>query len=163
MDGSPLMKRRTVLAGAVWSVPVILAATAAPANAASGVPLPTVCVDPDGLDVQPIPGQPEFKENNGQGFTLVKGDGVQVSNTAAHPINVPVTLWTSAHQEGLRLVGAFGDTILPAPKDGNRATTTITVPATGSSILRVTAPKSNAEAHLIIGCDRGYIVKSVTA
>lgn len=36
---APLVSRRTVAIGAAWSVPVIIAATAAPAAAASTVPL----------------------------------------------------------------------------------------------------------------------------
>jgi hypothetical protein len=154
--------RRTVLLGAAWSVPVITLVAAAPAAAASGQP-PYVCIDPDGLDVRPITGQPDFKENNGQGFTLVKGDGVTVVNTSAQPIHVPMTLWTSASQEGVRVTSSTGDTIVAAPKSGNSATASITVPANGSSILRIVAPVSNAEAHLIIGCDRGFIFKSVGA
>jgi hypothetical protein len=151
--------RRNVLTGGAWLVPTIVLATAAPAAAGSSLPEP-VCVDPAGLGVAPIPGQ-EFKENNGQGFTLVKGDGVLVTNSSPFPIRVTLTLWTSASQEGVRLVSPIGDTILAAPKSGNRATVTITIPAHGSRVLRIVADQSDAEAHLIVGCDRGFIFKSV--
>lgn len=151
--------RRAILGGAAWTVPVIVLATAAPAAAAS-TPPPVVCVDPDGLGVRPVTGYPPFKENDGNGFTLVKGDAIVVTNDSHQAITVAVTLWTSAGQEGLRLVTANGDTLLPAPKDGNRATVTITVPADGSRLLQVVSPDKDASAHLIIGCDRGFVLKS---
>jgi hypothetical protein len=149
--------RRTVVAGAAWAVPTILVATAAPAVAASA---PIVCVDPVGLVVEPVEGMP-WKTNEGQGFTLVKGDSILVGNDGPFdPIKVLVTVWTSASQAGVRLVGVSGDTILAAPKDGNRATVEIEVAIGVDRLLQVVAEGSDAEAHIIIGCDRGFILKS---
>lgn len=151
--------RRAILGGAAWTVPAIIVATACPAAAASTPPV-TVCVDPDGLGVRPIAGDPPFKENDGNGFTLVKSEAIVVTNDSHYPINVAVTLWTSAGQVGLRLIGASGDTLLSAPKDGSRASVLITVPALGSRLLQVVAPDKDASAHLIVGCDRGFVLKS---
>lgn len=153
------INRRTLVAGAAWTVPAILVATAAPAAAASGTPAP-VCVDPAGLVVEPVEGMP-WKTNEGQGFTVVKGDSILVGNDGPFdPIKVLVTVWTSAHQSGVRLVGASGDTILTVPKDGNRATIEIEVAIGVDRLLQVVADESSAEAHVIIGCDRGFILKS---
>lgn len=150
------LSRRTVV-GAAWSVPVILVATAAPAAAAS-VEQPPVCIDPVGLVVRPVTGMP-WQENQGNGFTLVKGDAILVGNDGPFDeITVTVTLWTSAGQEGLRLVGISGDTLLEAPKDGNRASLDILV--RDLRVLKVVAPEKDASAHLIVGCSRGFVLKS---
>lgn len=151
--------RRTILGAAAWTVPVVLVATAAPAAAASATPDP-ICVDPQGLVIEPAEGMP-WQENQGNGFTLVKGDTIFVGNDGPHEtIHVLVTAWTSASQEGLRLIGASGDTILSLPKDGNRASIEIEIPRGFTRPLQVVSPSKDASAHLIIGCDRGFVLKS---
>lgn len=153
------LTRRQVNLGAAWSVPVVLAAVAAPAAQGSQPPPPPVCVDPAGLTFTPAPGMP-WKENEGQGFTLVKGDAILVGNDGPFvSITVPVTLWSSDHQVGLLLVGKVGETILES-KDGNRATTEIVIPRGETRILQLQTSKKDAEGHLIVGCDRGFILKS---
>ena len=154
------ISRRTLVAASAWTVPVIAIATAAPAAAASGTPLPPVCVDPQGLVIEPADGS-EWKENDGNGFTLVKGDAIFVGNVGPFdPIRVSLTAWTSAGQEGVRLVGASGDAILPLPKDGNRATVVLEIPLGFTRLLQVVSPSKDASAHIIIGCDRGFVLKS---
>jgi hypothetical protein len=153
------ISRRSVV-GAVWATPVILAAVAAPAAAASQAPPAPVCLDPEGLSIRPVEGQP-WKENSGQGFTLVKGDSLYVANDGPFDrIQVPVTVWTANSQEGLRLVTDGGDLVVEAPKDGNRATVTISVRSEELVLLKVVSTSKDAEAHVIIGCDKGFILKS---
>jgi len=155
------MKRRDVLAASVWSVPVILTATAAPAAAASSVPVvPLDLCQSGALAFEALPGQ-EFKGNSGNGFTLVKGDGLIVHNRSGALLTLPLTFWTSAHQSGL-LVTTSGDTLLAVDKDGNRASTVITMDPGTSRILRVVVDDSKAEAHLVLDCGR-FVFKSVTA
>lgn len=154
------LTRRDVNKAAAWAMPVVLAAVAAPAVNASTVPPPPVCVDPEGLKIVPAPGT-DFKENNGQGFTLVKGDSIFIDNVGPYDhITVTITAWTSAHQDGIQLVGASGDTLLPLTKDGNRASVDLIVEKNSPRLLQVIAPEKNAEAHLIIGCNKGFILKS---
>ena len=142
-----------------WTTPVVLAAVAAPA-AAGSVPPPPVCVDPAGLAIFEAPGMP-WKTNEGQGFTLVKGDAILVGNIGPFAeITVPVTLWSSADQDGITLITSSGDTLLVAPKDGNRASVDIVVKQGERRVLQITTQHKDAEAHLIIGCDRGFILKS---
>jgi hypothetical protein len=154
-----MTSRRTVLAAA-WSAPIILAATSAPAAAASATPPATPACLP--LTFTPLPGEPEFKDNQGNGFTLITGTGVTVTNTTTSQLTVPVTLWTSAHQEGVRLTTSTGDVLLTAPKDGNQATVTISIGPGQSRQLRIVVDHSNAEAHLVVSCD-GFLFKSVGA
>lgn len=149
-----LVSRRTVTRAAAigWTAPVILAAVAAPAAAASQTVDPQPCVDPVGLGVKPQPGS-DWNENSGDGFTTVKGgDGVVLTNTSDTPITVLLTFWTSAHQEGVRLVGGTGDTLIEAPKDGNRASIPVLIGANDQREVRVAADRKSAEAHLIVGC-----------
>jgi hypothetical protein len=153
------VSRRTITQGLAWTVPAIIVATAAPAAAASSTPAP-VCVDPQGLVIEPANGS-EWKENEGNGFTLVKGDAIFVGNVGPFdPIKVLVTAWTSASQDGVRLVGASGDTLLALPKDGNRAIIEIEIPLGFTRPLQVVSPSKDASAHLIIGCSRGFVLKS---
>jgi hypothetical protein len=153
------VSRRTIAQGLAWTVPAIIVATAAPAAAASGTPAP-VCVDPRGLVVEPVEGMP-WKTNNGEGFTLVEGDAILVGNDGPFdPIKVLVTAWTSASQDGVRLVGASGDILLALPKSGNRATVEIEVAIGVDRLLQVVAPDKDASAHVIIGCSRGFVLKS---
>jgi hypothetical protein len=83
------MSRRTVLAGAAWSVPVIAVATAAPAMAAS----PPVIVDFDGLackhpGASGTPGDPGGAEFKTYHFDLT------VENTTLTDVTVDITSFT---------------------------------------------------------------------
>lgn len=154
------LTRREVNLGAAWAVPAILVAVAAPAAVGSQPPPEPVCVDPAGLVIEPAEGT-EWKTNSGDGFTTVKGDSILIGNDGPYnTITVLITVWTSSHQEGLRLVGNSGDTFLEIDKDGNKASIELDVTLGVDRLLRVVAPEKDAEAHIIVGCSRGFILKS---
>ncbi|MDR6861930.1 hypothetical protein [Phycicoccus sp. 3266] len=147
------LTRRQVNLGAAWSVPVVLAAVAAPAAQGSQIPL-----DPctPNLLFKPL-ANGELKGNDGNGFQLVTGDGITVTNLNAGAVSVPVVFWTSAHQDAL-LVGA-ADVLLEA-KDGNSSSTVVVLEPGQPRTFRVRAAASSAEAHLIVDCSR-FIFKAV--
>lgn len=153
------ISRRSIVAAA-WVAPVIVAASAAPAVAASTPPPIPVCVDPDGLVIKPVFGQ-NWKTNQGEGFTTVDGNTISIENNGPYDtIHVPITIWTSAHEDGVRLQSYYGDKLLDVPKDGNRASVMLTITKGTPFLVQVVAPIKDAEAHLIVGCDRGFILKS---
>lgn len=154
--------RRTVTK-AVWTAPIIMTAVAAPAAAASQPPpvVVPVCISPDRLLVAPIAGT-TFKTNEGQGSTLVVGDGVIMTNTGSSTLRFVVGFWTNAGQEAtLSILG--NDTIsLEAPKSGNKATVPMLLLAGESRTIKVSTSfaDAKAEAHLVIDC-QSFIFKSV--
>ncbi len=156
------IERRSIVKGAAWSAPVILFGTAAPAAAASHEQPPVVplCIPGDVLLVEPLPGQ-TFKTNEGQGNTLVMGDGVQVTNTGEGTLRFVVGFWTNAGQVGLLTILGNDDITLEAPKDGNKATVNLWLLPGQTRTLKVATDTAatKAEAHLLIDCQR-FIFKS---
>lgn len=153
--------RREVNKSALWAMPVVLAAVSAPAAQGSQTPTePPICIDPVGLSIKEEEQMP-WKGNNGNGFTLVEGDTILIGNEGpADEITVTITAWTSAHQEGIRLATHAGDTLMELPKDGNRASVDIVIEQDMYRYLTVVAPSKDAEAHVIVGCRRGFVLKS---
>lgn len=149
--------RRTVINTIAWSTPVIAFAVASPAASASTLPPPALDLcQSGGLLFVGIEAESQIKGNDGNGFTLVKGDGIVAINRSGTQLALPVTLWTSAGQVGLQV---DDDAPIATAKDGNKATTTLIIPVDGSVELRIIQSDSGAQSHLVIDCGR-FLFKS---
>lgn len=142
------MNRRTVLHGA-WSVPVVLAATATPAAAASSVPIPTnVCQD----------GRVTFSSDRKNTRT----DHLTITNHTGAVVYLAGWVQTSAQVAlvAVQVTGGSSSGFVVADFP-NKASGVLVVPAGGELTVRVVTEKRDAEAHLWLDCGRSYLLKSV--
>lgn len=145
VPAAPNPSRRTVLAAAVWSLPVVAATTAAPAAAAaSGTTL-------------------SFSASSYQAAACasITGATVRAQAGGAAAAGVAVTLQLTA---GYTFAGGATSTVVTTGSDGTAACGDITVPASGAAgtvtataagSTSATAALSATPAHLLVFSPRG--------
>ncbi len=143
------MNRRSILHG-FWSAPVILAATAAPAAAASAEPVvPTnVCQD----------GRVTFSSERRN----TRDDHLTISNHTDADVFLAGWVMTSAQVRivAVQVTGGESSGFIVADSP-NRAQGQLKVPAHGELTVQVVTGRKDAEAHLWLDCGRNFIFKSV--
>jgi hypothetical protein len=127
--GTPsLLSRRTIALGAVWSVPVILAATAAPAAAASNPP----AVHADG--------------------TLVHTTGQDYLLTMIYTLTAPKGSTATIGVTDIRAASKSGDTVTFTPLPGAQSLSVGANPLPAVSVTRSDGSNSAKTVTLIYTC-----------